>query len=705
MRVRPGSSYPLGANWDGRGVNFAIFSENATSVELLLFDDEKQAEPQERLNLTEKTGYVWHAYLPDVLPGQLYSYSVSGPYEPRMGLRFNPHKALVDPYAKAIAGNIQWDEALFGYKVGDPQGDLSFDQRESARFLPKSLVIDPAYDWGDDRLLKTPWNETVIYEVHVKGMTMQHPDVPDEKKGTYSGMSSPKVIRYLKDLGISAVELLPVHHHIDNKFLVDQGLKNYWGYNTIGYFAPDPRFSSSGAMGEQVREFKDMIRAFHKAGIEVILDVVYNHTAEGNQLGPTLSFRGIDNAAYYRLSPDDPRYYVDFTGTGNSLNMRHPYVIQLIMDSLRYWVLEMHVDGFRFDLASTLARELWEVDHLSSFFEVIQQDPVLSQVKLIAEPWDLGSGGYQVGNFPVLWAEWNGRYRDSIRRLWRGDESQIPEIAYRLTGSSDLYQENGRNPHASINFVTCHDGFTLLDLVSFNSKHNEENHEQNKDGTDDNISWNCGAEGPTDNPEINSLRERQQRNFLSTLFVSQGVPMILGGDEIGRTQRGNNNAYCQDNETSWFNWKLDENNKRLLEFSRRVISFRKEHPVLRRRKFFQGKKLFGASKDITWLQPNGNEMTEKVWNENKIHTIGMILSGDSMDEFSKEGSRIADETLLVLLNANQDSIPFTVPRTGEKWEVALHTYSRELQPNETKVKSGEKFHLEGRSVVIMRRVL
>jgi isoamylase len=703
LRVWPGSSYPLGATWDKRGVNFALFSENATAVELLLYEDESSPEPSDRFSLSEKTGFVWHAYLPDILPGQLYAYSVNGPYEPEKGFRFNRHKALIDPYTKAIAGTIDWNDSLFGYSIGEQGSDLTKDERDSGPFLPKSLVIDTEYDWKEDKLPRTPWNETIIYELHVKGFTKAHPDVLEGEKGTYAGLASQKVIRYLKDLGVSAVELMPIHHHVDNKFLVDQGLTNYWGYNTIGYFAPDTRFSSSGKLGQQVVEFKNMVREFHHAGIEVILDVVYNHTAEGNHLGPTLSFRGIDNTSYYRLSPENPRFYVDFTGTGNSMNMRNPHVIQMIMDSLRYWILEMHVDGFRFDLASTLARELWEVDSLSSFFEVIQQDPVISQAKLIAEPWDLGSGGYQVGNFPPLWAEWNGRYRDSIRRFWRGDESQVPEMAYRLTGSSDLYQENGRNPHASINFVTCHDGFTLSDLVAYNVKHNEENKEDNRDGTDDNLSWNCGVEGDSSDPKIIELRDRQKRNFLATLLVSQGVPMLLYGDEIGRTQHGNNNPYCQDNVTSWVNWNLDESNKELLNFTRRLVSFRREHPVLRRKKFFQGRKLFGSSKDITWLQPNGKEMTEQAWDESKIRTIGMILSGDAMDEFNQKGERIADETLLVLLNGSLESVPFLMPRAGERWEVLLHTYSSELEENNRRIKGGDVFDLEAKSVVIMHR--
>ena len=694
----------MGATWDKRGVNFALFSENGTFVDLLLYESMQSEQPKERIRLTEKTGSVWHAYLPDLLPGQLYAYSVGGPYEPENGKRFNPDKALIDPYTKAIAGTIQWNDTLFGYMIGDDRKDLSFDDRDSGPFLPKSVVIETDYNWEDDKVLKIPWSETIIYEMHVRGFTKTHPDVPEEKRGTYAGLASPKVIRYLKDLGVTAVELLPIHHRVDNKFLVDAGLVNYWGYNTIGYFAPDPRYSSSGVMGEQVVEFKDMVKNLHKAGIEVILDVVYNHTGEGNHLGPTLSFRGIDNLSYYKVSPENPRYYVDFTGTGNSLNMRHPNVVQLILDSLRYWVLDMHVDGFRFDLATTLGREVWDFDRLSSFFKVIQQDPVVSQVKLIAEPWDLGNGGYQVGNFPALLAEWNGKYRDSIRRFWRGDESQVPEMAYRLTGSSDLYQENGRNPFASINFVTCHDGFTLNDLVSYNSKHNEANMEDNRDGTDDNISWNFGVEGPTENPEINEIRLRQEKNFLSTLFLSQGVPMMLGGDEFGRTQKGNNNAYCQDNEISWFDWKLVDTHRDLLEFARRLISFRRQHPVLRRRKFFQGKKLFGASKDITWLQANGTEMTEEAWNESRIHTLGMILSGDAIDEFNQEGLRIADETLLVLLNASESDVDFRIPRSATRWELLFTTYSRELMEEERVVKRGEMFNLEGRSVVVMHRI-
>jgi isoamylase len=704
LRVWPGKPYPLGATWDGKGVNFAIFSENASGVALRLYETPQSKDPKETVKFKERTGYVWHCYLPDVLPGQLYAYSVSGPYEPQRGQRFNPNKALIDPYAKAIAGTIEWNDAMFAYRIGDPAEDLSFDERDSGPFLPKCVVVDGSFDWEGDELLNIPWNETIIYELHVKGFTQTHPEVEESKRGKYSGLSSPKIIRYLKDLGITAVELLPIHHHTDDKKLVDNGLRNYWGYNTIGYFAPDSRYSSSGVHGEQVLEFKEMVRALHRAGIEVILDVVYNHTGEGNHAGPTLSFRGIDNASYYRLSPENPRLYVDFTGTGNSLNMRHPRVIQLIMDSLRYWVLEMHVDGFRFDLASTLARELFEVDHLSSFFEVIQQDPVISRVKLIAEPWDLGQGGYQVGNFPNLWAEWNGKYRDTIRRFWRGDDSQMGELGYRLTGSSDLYQDNGRNPHASINFITAHDGFTLSDLVSYDQKHNEANKEDNKDGSPYNISWNFGVEGPTDDPTINALREKQKRNFFATLFVSQGVPMILAGDEIGRTQRGNNNAYCQDNEISWINWNLDSKATALLDLVRRAIHLRREHPVLRRRKFFQGRKLFGQLKDIIWLQPNGEEMTEEVWGKSYARAVGMVLAGNAMDEPNEHGERIADDTLLIMLNANAHPLPFKVPHAAETWEVVLHTYGRNFSDSEKMVKAGQDFNLEGRSLVLMRRV-
>jgi glycogen operon protein len=549
-RTRPGRPYPLGATWDGAGVNFALFSEHATAVALCLYDERDPGKEVRQVRVEQRTDQVWHVYLPGVRPGTLYAFRVNGPYEPRQGHRFNPAKALLDPYAKAIAGTLQWNDAFFGYRAGDPAGDVRPDDRDSAPYLPKSVVVDPTFDWEGDRPPLTRWSRTVIYEMHVKGFTRRHPEAPPELRGTYAGLAAPAAVRHLTELGVTAVELLPVHHSVTEKHQADRGLTNYWGYNSIGFFCPDSRYSSSGHLGQQVDEFKRMVKTLHRAGIEVILDVVYNHTAEGNHLGPTLSFRGIDNAAYYRLSSEDLRYHVDYTGCGNTLNMRHPRTIQLLMDSLRYWVLDMHVDGFRFDLAAALARELHDVDRLSAFFDVIHQDPVISQVKLIAEPWDLGEGGYQVGNFPVGWTEWNGKYRDTIRRYWKGDEGQVAELAYRLTGSSDLYEMGGRRPYASVNFVTAHDGFTLADLVSYDAKHNLANGEDNRDGTDDNGSWNCGVEGPTDDPAILALRERQMRNFLATLFLSQGIPMLLSGDEIGHTQRGNNNAYCQDNELS-----------------------------------------------------------------------------------------------------------------------------------------------------------
>lgn len=703
MRRWPGASYPLGASWDGKGVNFALFSENATKVELLLFDDIDSEYPHEIIPFNERTTHVWHNYLPDLLPGQLYAYRVHGPYQPEHGHRFNPNKALIDPYAKAIAGDIQWSDALFGYTIGSDKGDLSMDPRDSGPFIPKCVVVDSKFDWDGDKQLHIPWNETIIYETHIKGFTKRNPNVEENKRGTYAGLASNSTIKYLKDLGITAVELLPIHQHVNDKFLVDKQLSNYWGYNTIGFFAPDFRYSSSGMLGQQVYEFKNMVKSLHKAGIEVILDVVYNHTAEGNHLGPTISFKGIDNASYYRLSPEDSRYYMDFTGTGNSLNMRHPRALQLIMDSLRYWILEMHVDGFRFDLAATLARELFEVDRLSGFFDIIQQDPIISQVKLIAEPWDLGAGGYQVGNFPELWAEWNGKYRDTIRRFWKGDENQVAELAYRLTGSSDLYQGDGRNPYASINFVTAHDGFTLNDLVSYNSKHNEQNKEENRDGTDDNISWNCGVEGSTEDRLVNELRERQKHNFIATLFLSQGVPMLLGGDEIGRTQFGNNNAYCQDNDLSWFDWNLDKKKKDLYNFTRKCIHLKKEHPVLRRQKFFQGRKLFGPFKDIFWLKPDGSEMTEDAWETSFVRTIGVILSGDAIDEFNLRGERIADDTILIVFNGHYEKIPFVIPKIGEQWEIIHHTYLRSLYDSERIVKGGQKITVEQRSILVFRR--
>ncbi|HET6312495.1 MAG TPA: glycogen debranching protein GlgX, partial [Chloroflexia bacterium] len=636
MNVWPGKPYPLGATWDGTGVNFALFSENATGVELCLFDSTDDEAERMRIRMTEQTDYVWHVYMPNLKPGQLYGYRVYGPYEPSQGHRFNPAKLLLDPYAKAITGRIDWSDALFGYPMGleDPDRDLQMDTQDSAPGMNRSVVIDPAFDWGDDKAPNTPLHESILYEVHVKGFSAQHPDIDPKLRGTYAGLATPEAIDYFRTLGITAVELLPVHHFVNDKTLVDKGLSNYWGYNSIGFFAPYSEYSSSGKLGEQVREFKAMVKTLHAAGIEVILDVVYNHTAEGNHFGPHLSFKCIDNVSYYRLVPDDPRFYMDYTGTGNTLNMLHPRTLQTVMDSLRYWVTEMHVDGFRFDLASTLARGLHEVGRLNSFLDIIHQDPVISQVKLIAEPWDIGEGGYQVGNFPVNWSEWNGKYRDTVRSFWRGDESQVAELAYRLSGSSDLYQHNGRAPYASINFVIAHDGFTLNDLVSYNEKHNEANGENNMDGESHNRSWNFGVEGPTDDPEITAAREKQKRNFLATLLLSQGVPMICGGDEFGRTQQGNNNAYCQDNEISWYNWDWSDKDHDLFEFTRKLIQVRKDFPVLHRRKFFQGRRIRGSEvEDLTWFRPDGQEMTEAEWGSHTTRCFGMRLGGDAMMEW------------------------------------------------------------------------
>ncbi|MGD8932926.1 MAG: glycogen debranching protein GlgX, partial [Chromatiales bacterium] len=656
-RIWPGKPYPLGATWDGEGVNFALFSEHAEQVELCLFDSAGRRELQ-RLHLPEQTDLVWHGYLPEARPGQLYGYRVYGPYAPERGHRFNPKKLLLDPYAKAIHGRLRWSDNVFGYRVGHPRQDLSLDRRNDAREMPKCRVIDPAFTWSDDRPPRTPWHDTLIYELHVKGYTMRHPEVPEPLRGTYAGLATQPVIEHLQRLGVTAVELMPVHAFINERHLIDQGLRNYWGYNSLGYFAPDRRYFASG----RIDEFKTMVKVLHTAGIEVILDVVYNHTAEGNQLGPTLCFRGIDNASYYRLIPDDPRYYMDYTGCGNTLNMLHPRVLQLIMDSLRYWVLEMHVDGFRFDLASALARELHEVDRLGAFFDIIHQDPVLSRVKLIAEPWDLGEGGYQVGNFPPGWTEWNGRYRDTIRDYWRGEGGVIGELASRLTGSSDLYESDGRRPVASINFITAHDGFTLRDLVSYEHKHNEANREENRDGESHNRSFNCGVEGPTDDPEVNGLRIRQQRNLLATLLLSQGVPMLLAGDEFGRTQQGNNNAYCQDNEISWVDWDLQGEQLGLMAFVRRLIQLRMSHPILHRRHFFQGRAIHGGGvKDILWLAPDGNEMSDQAWHEWHARVLGVVLVGDQLEETDDHGHQLKDHNFLLLLNAHHEPVPFIMP--------------------------------------------
>jgi glycogen operon protein len=701
-RVWPGRPHPLGATWDGTGVNFALFSDHASGVELCLFDGPESDE--RRIPLDERTDLVWHGYLPDVRPGQRYGYRVHGAYEPGRGHRFNPAKLLIDPYARALDGVLRWRDEVFGYRVQDPGQDLSRDDRDSAPFVPKSVVIDDAFDWGNDRPLRRPWHETVIYETHVKGFTMRHPGVPPELRGTYAGFTSDAALTYLGSLGITAVELLPVYHHLDEQALVTRDLTNYWGYNPISVFAPDPHYSSPGSPWAPVTEFKRMVKALHREGIEVVLDVVYGHTAEGDHLGPTLSLRGIDNDSYYRLVPGQPRYYADFTGCGNTVNMREPRTIQLLMDSLRYWTLEMHVDGFRFDLASALARGTQDVDRLSTFFEVIHQDPVISQVKLIAEPWDLGAGGYQVGNFPPGWVEWNGRYRDAVRRYWRGDAVPVAELAYRLTGSSDLYQDDGRRPYASVNFVTAHDGFTLADLVSYDVKHNETNGEGNRDGIDDNLSWNCGVEGPTNAPAILALRERQQRNFLATLLLSQGVPMLCGGDEIGRTQRGNNNAYGHDDERSWLDWTLDDRAQRLLTFARHVIGLRHEHAELRRRRFFQGQALCTAGmKDLAWLRPDGEEMTPGDWQQPTLRAFAFRLCGEAMDERDERGEPITDDTLLVLLNAQAEGVTFVLPTAhpGTRWEVLVDT-ARDPGEPPARVDVGAKMEVVGRSLLLLR---
>lgn len=699
--VRPGRPYPLGANWDGEGVNFALFSEHAEKVELCLFDTRGRREV-ERIELREQTDQVWHCYLPGATPGLLYGYRVFGPYQPLAGQRFNANKLLLDPYAKAIVGKLRWSDANFAYKIGARQQDLSFDWRDNALAMPKCQVIDPSFDWQGDRPPDTAWNDTIIYELHVKGFTARHPDIPPALRGSYAGLASAPAIDHLLALGVSAVELMPVHFFVDDPHLLEQGLRNYWGYNSIGFFTPERRYA---ATDDAAREFKTMVRALHRAGLEVILDVVYNHTAEGNHLGPTLSLRGIDNAAYYRLTHDNRRFYMDYTGTGNTLNMMHPRVLQLIMDSLRYWVQEMHVDGFRFDLAATLARELHDVDRLGAFFDIIHQDPVLSRVKLIAEPWDLGEGGYQVGNFPVGWTEWNAKYRDALRSYWKGEGGLIGDLAYRLTGSSDLYAHNGRRPYASINFVTAHDGFTLDDLVSFEHKQNLANGEKNRDGNDNNLSWNCGVEGNTDDAAVRALRARQKRNFLATLFLSQGVPMLLYGDELGRTQQGNNNAYCQDNELSWINWQLSAQDEELLAFARQMIALRRAHPVFRRRSFFQQQRLRGKTKNILWLNPDGLEMGDEEWNLGFARCLGMYLAGDSIGEVDRRGSPIGDDDFLLLLNASSDEIPFTLPgfRSHLRWQVAVDTCPASELPPHRRYARGSSYPLQGRSLVLLQQ--
>ena len=698
VKIWAGTPYPLGATYDGLGTNFSLFSEVAELVELCLFDEDGA---ESRVALPEVTGFVWHGYIPGVTPGQRYGYRVHGPWDPAQGQRCNPAKLLIDPYAKAIEGEVRWGQPVFGYPFDDPDGGP--EGTDSAPFVPRCVVTNPHFDWAGDHAPRHLPHETIIYETHVKGFTQRHPDVPDELRGTYAGLAHPAAIRHLKQLGVTTVELLPVHQFISQAHLVEKGLRNYWGYDSIGFLAPHNAYAGSGTRGEQVGEFKGMVRTLHAAGLEVILDVVYNHTAEGNQMGPMLSFRGIDNQAYYRLA-DDPRFYMDYTGTGNTLNVRHPHVLQLIMDSLRYWILEMHVDGFRFDLAAALARGLHDVDRLSAFFDLIQQDPVVSQTKLIAEPWDIGQGGYQVGNFPTLWSEWNGRYRDTVRDFWRRQPEALADFGSRLTGSSDLYQTTGRAPYASINFVTAHDGFTLRDLVSYEQKHNEANGEDGADGSDDNRSWNCGAEGPSDDPAIVALRARQQRNVLATLLLSLGVPMILGGDEIGRTQQGNNNAYCQDNEISWYDWENVD--APLLAFARQMILFRRSHPVLQRRRWFQGRAIHGADVgDIAWFTPEGTPMTDQDWDSGLVSALGIYLGGDKL--VGQDGEPAPDDSLYIVFRGQDGSQAFTLPPRdfGARWETVLNTASEPaFAASPQAYRAGAKLEVEGLAVVVLRRV-
>jgi isoamylase len=701
VRVWPGNAYPLGATYDGAGTNFSLFSEVASRVELCLFNEHGA---QTCVDLPEMSGFNWHGYLPDVGPGQRYGYRVHGPWDPAAGHRCNPSKLLLDPYGKAVDGEVRWSEALFGHRFDDPEG--SYNDADSAPFMPKSVVTSPFFDWGNDRYPRRPWHETIIYETHVKGFTKRHPGVPERLRGTYAGLAHPAALKHLQQIGVTAVELLPVHQFIHEAHLLERGLRNYWGYNSIAYLAAHNEYSSAGQLGQQVMEFKQMVKTLHETGIEVILDVVYNHTAEGNHLGPMLSMRGIDNAAYYRLVDGQRQYYMDYTGTGNSLNMRHPHVLQLIMDSLRYWHLEMHVDGFRFDLAATLARELHDVDRLSAFFDIIQQDPVISQVKLIAEPWDVGAGGYQIGNFPPLWSEWNGKYRDAVRDYWRATGRSLGEFANRLTGSSDLYELTGRRPFASVNFVTAHDGFTLRDLVSYNEKHNEANGENNQDGANDNRSWNCGVEGPSGDPDVNALRARQQRNLLASLLLSIGVPMISGGDEIGRTQRGNNNAYCLDDETSWFDWERADDG--LLAFVSRLVAFRREHPVFQRRRWFAGRPLFGEhAVDIGWFKPDGEPMTDDDWQSGFARSFGVFLNGSAIPTPDPRGEPVVDDSFYLLFNAHHEALTFTLPiaRWGEAWTKVIDTSHPVPDLREQRqLRAGEGVPVEARSMVVLRKI-
>jgi glycogen operon protein len=701
VKVWPGEPYPLGATYDGVGTNFSLFSEVAERVELCLFDDDGR---ETRVTLPEVDAFVWHGYLPNVGPGQRYGFRVHGPYVPASGHRCNPAKLLLDPYAKAVEGEIDWDESLFSYRFDEPE---AINDHDSGQHMVKGIVVSPFFDWQNDRHPRTPYNETVIYEAHVRGLTQLHPDLPEELRGTYAGLAHPVVVEHLKRLGITALELMPVHQFVHDHHLTQRGQRNYWGYNTLGFLAPHNAYSASGQRGQQVQEFKAMVRTMHEAGIEVILDVVYNHTAEGNHMGPTLSFRGIDNAAYYRLVDDDPQYYMDYTGTGNSMRVRHPHVLQLIMDSLRYWVLEMHVDGFRFDLASTLAREFYDVDRLSAFFDLVQQDPVVSQVKLIAEPWDVGEGGYQVGNFPPLWTEWNGKFRDTVREFWRGEPAALAEFASRFTGSSDLYENSGRRPYASINFVTAHDGFTLHDLVSYNDKHNDANGENNTDGESHNRSWNCGVEGPTDDLEVIALREQQKRNFLATLFLSQGVPMLLHGDEMGRTQHGNNNVYAQDTEIAWVDWSDSREQFPLVEFTARLARLRREHPVFRRRRWFQGRPVRGSGgvDDIAWFTPAGEPMSDEDWDTGFARSIGVFLNGEAIPTPDARGERVLDVSFFLLFNAHDEAMTFVLPAEefGTSWEVELDTAAPVAGEDPQVVKAGGELPVDARSVVVLRR--
>jgi glycogen operon protein len=701
--ILPGKPYPLGAHFDGNGVNFAVYSQRARSIEVCLFDEAGRRQVR-RVKMIGRTGHVWHTYLQGVEPGTLYGLRARGTYRPHAGHRFNPAKLLVDPYARALTGAVDWQAPLLGYVIGEDGQPGKRDARDDAWGVPKGIVLDGSFDWQGDRRLDTPWEETVVYEAHVKGFTACHPEVPEDLRGTYAGLATEPAIRHLESLGVTAVELLPVHAFADSLHLYRHGLVNYWGYDTLNFFAPEARYSSRGDRGGQVTEFKEMVRTLHQHGIEVLLDVVYNHTFEGNHLGPTVSLRGLDNETYYRLEPHDRSNYIDYTGTGNSLDARHPAALRLVMDSLRYWVEEMHVDGFRFDLAVTLGREEHHMNRRAAFFNALSQDPVLSRVKLIAEPWDAGEGGYQVGAFPNGWQEWNGKYRDSVRRFWRGDESHAPDMAYRLTGSSDLYNHDGRSPVASINFVTAHDGFTLHDLVSFNEKHNEANAEGNRDGITDNLSWNCGVEGETDDPAILALRERQKRNLLATMLISQGVPMLLGGDELGRTQRGNNNAYCQDNEVSWFDWRLDGPQERFLDFTRRLLDVRRRHPGLRRRQFFTGKPVGGSPlRDVTWLREDGNEMTHEAWSTSWVRCFGMLLDGTT-NEIDEDGRLVSDDVLLVLLNAYAEPLPFRLPRTkhSDRWQLVFDTARPEVGEDAESFLGRSSYHLGGRSIAMLR---